>query len=214
MRHGPGRARIREKKEGYQTDKLPLAAIADFAADIWHEDGAVVVADKPRGMAVVPPDAVASDTLINALLGSNRWLADMESSYAPGVIYPINPGDRGLVAVAKNEAAAEQLRRAYRDRQWLFSFRVRLPAGETLVETPLVHVKDRRAYPDGTTLIDIDSPIGDTDELRQRWLERGHAAGSFFCLYRVTIPEPAGNVMVALGERIPLPAIELYSAPP
>ena len=93
------------KEEGCQTDKTPIAAIGDLAVTIWHEDGAVVVADKPATMAVHPADAGAANTLVNALLGCNRWLAEMETSYQPGVIYHLNPADRGLVVVAKNDEA-------------------------------------------------------------------------------------------------------------
>jgi 23S rRNA-/tRNA-specific pseudouridylate synthase len=202
------------KEEGCQTDKTPIAAIGDLAVTIWHEDGAVVVADKPATMAVHPADAGAANTLVNALLGCNRWLAEMETSYQPGVIYHLNPADRGLVVVAKNDEAADSLRQAYRENQWLFSFRVRLSAAQPLAESGQVKVWDRRVYPDGTAVVDIDTPIGDSDELRRTWLGTEEVNDTFFFLYRVDVPEDRGPVTVALGERRPLPAIELYTAPP
>ena len=191
-----------------------MPAISDAVVDIWREDGTMVVADKPRGMPVHPPDQVASNTLINALLGCNRWLADMETSLEPGVIYHLNPYDRGLVVAAKNEEAAQTLRESYRANQWTFSYRVRVSTARDTTDDARIDVVDRRIYEDGTTVLDINTPVGDTDVLRQTWLGVDDAASAYFCLYRLEVPIDTGRVTVALGERMRIPEIELYTVPP
>lgn len=180
--------------------------------ELWYEGPTFVVADKPPGMAVHPDNAEGQDTLVNALLQSNRWLAEMETSHRPGVIHNLSAQDRGLVLVAKNDETAETLRAQYRDGALTFSYRVRLPASARPNTEAPVTVVDRRVFADGTAVMDIDSPLGDTAELRDAW-----APGTdktFFVLYRMAIPVGSGVTTVALGDRMWLPDIELYTAPP
>ena len=196
-----------------KTDKTPLIEIASVPLEIWYEGPTFVVADKPAGMAVHPENAQGRGTLVNALLQSNRWLAEMETSVSPGVIHRLADEDRGLVIVAKTDEMAETLRAQYKAGALKFSYRVRLHASvKTRAEAP-VTVFDRRVYQDGTAVMDIDSSVGDTRVLRSMWL-LGDPGPVYFVLYRLEVPMGSRVMSVAMGSRMWLPDIELYTAPP
>ncbi|MDA8195220.1 MAG: hypothetical protein M0Z53_14695 [Thermaerobacter sp.] len=193
-------------------DKTPKIAVAPIPLDVWYEGADFVVADKPPGMAVHPETPEDRHTLVNGLLQSNRWLAEMETSHAPGVIYRLAPEDRGLVVVAKKDETVDALRTLYEDHAVTFSYRVRLSPTVVPATTPLVTVHDHQGY-DDIAVWDIDSPVGDTVRLRQEWLNDASAQAAFV-LYAIDIPGPAKHLQVRIGERRWLPALDLYTIPP
>ncbi|MCY0878086.1 MAG: hypothetical protein OWU84_03980 [Firmicutes bacterium] len=170
------------------------------------------MADKPPGMAVYPETDDATDTLVNGLLQSNRWLAHMETSRAPGVFHVLHPADRGLVAVAKTEDAAQEFSNLLADGRITFSYRVTLPSTVTFDDTAPVTIVDNLIYGE-KRVVDLDTPVGDTRTLRQTWL-RGATDDVYFVLYRLAVASDNHPIDVALGERIPLPQLDLYTAPP
>lgn len=180
--------------------------------DLWYEGPTVVVADKPATMAVYPERPVSTGTLVNSLLGQNRWLADMETSRSPGVIHHLAREDRGLVVVAKSEEEASILRQRYAEEKFLFSYRVQIPQGVTPLNCSRVTVLDHQEDEQGA-LYDIDSVIGDTRQLRHEWLGDSETS-AYFVAYRVRVPAAAKTLDIGLGTRITLPAIDLYTAPP
>ncbi len=193
-------------------EKTPKIAVTTMPLDIWYEGADFVVTDKPPGMAVHPDTPAERHTLVNGLLQSNRWLAEMETSHAPGVIHRLAPDDRGLVVVAKKDETVNALRALYQDRAMTFSYRVRVSPTMMPEATPWVTVHDHQVY-DDMAVWDIDSPIGDTVRLRQEWLNDA-AVGAAFVLYRIDIPGPAKRVQIGLGARRWLPALDLYTIPP
>lgn len=193
-------------------EKIPLIAINSMPLEIAYEGPTFVVVDKPAGMAVHPTDEHGTGTLVNGLLQSNRWLAEMETSHTPGVVHVLDSVDRGLVLVAKTDEMAATLRQLYRDRAITFSYRVRIPASQVLDKGAPVTIFDRQVY-DETVVVDFDSPLGDTRRLRSEWLGDVDA-DAYFVLYRMNIPAPGKTVAAALGERIWLPSIDLYTVPP
>jgi 23S rRNA-/tRNA-specific pseudouridylate synthase len=194
------------------TDKKPLIAVSPIPVEIWYEGPTLVVADKPPGMAVYPETPESRDTLVNALLQSNRWLANMERSQAPGVLHALHPADRGLVAVAKTEDAFATVQDLLAQGRLTFSYRVTLPNTLRVDDTAAVTIVDQVTYGD-TRVVDLDTPVGDTRTLRQTWL-RGTTEDVYFVLYRLAIPVEEGVLEIALGDRTPLPQIDLYTAPP
>lgn len=193
-------------------EKTPLLAVSATPVDIWYEGPHFVVADKPQGLAVHPDTVDTTNALVNSLLQSNRWLAEMETSHAPGVIHRLMAGDRGLVVVAKSDDSVKELRQLYNDYRFLFSYRVRLPKDLMPRTIDSVRVLDHQIY-DEVAIWDIDTPLGDTALLRQDWLLDPQADAYFVC-YRVAIPLADKLTHVALGERMKLPAIDLYTVPP
>ncbi|NMP20881.1 hypothetical protein [Sulfobacillus harzensis] len=171
----------------------------------------MVIADKPAGMAVHPQSPEGTGTVVNALLHNNRWLADMETSHAPGVVHVLAPEDRGLVVVAKSEEAHQELTQLKNEKRLIFSVRVRLNSDVEPTPHPDVVVIDHQRY-DGLDVYDIDTSIGDTAQLRSSWLH-GDAAASMV-VYRVHVPMAQKRLDIGLGERIWLPRVDLYTAPP
>ncbi|MDA8205514.1 MAG: pseudouridine synthase [Thermaerobacter sp.] len=193
-------------------EKVSQLPVGTMTLDLWYEGSGFVVADKPQGMAVHPDNIGGNYTLVNGLLQSNRWLAEMETSNAPGVIHRLLPEDRGLVVVAKTDEMADTLRNLYQDHALTFSYRVRLPQAIVPVSTELVTVRDHQVY-DQVAVWDIDSPLGDTERLRTEWLKNTSAA-SYFVAYQIDIPSPQKHTQVGLGDRVWLPSIDLYTVPP
>jgi len=200
------------KKEGDSVDKVAKLSISSMDLDLWYEGPSLVVADKPRGQAVHPDTFSGTDTLVNGLLQSNRWLAEMETSLAPGVIHQLMPEDRGLVVVAKDDAMAETLRGLAKEQAMTFSYRVRMPKAVVPLMTDLVSIYDHQEY-DDMAVFDIDSPIGDTERLRTEWLG-GVSDEAYFVCYQIDIPLPNNPLHIGLGARLWLPAIDLYTVPP
>ena len=84
---------------------------------IVFEDTDVVVLDKPAGMVVHPAAGHASGTLVNALLHHVKDLSGIGGVLRPGIVHRLDRGTSGLMVVAKNDRAHEELSRQFRDRE-------------------------------------------------------------------------------------------------
>lgn len=92
-----------------QPEALPLP--------ILYEDRDVVVLDKPAGMVVHPAAGHSGGTLVNALLHHVDDLSGIGGEKRPGIVHRLDRGTSGLMVVAKNDAAHEELSRQFRDRE-------------------------------------------------------------------------------------------------
>jgi hypothetical protein len=200
---------------GETVERRPLLAIDDVPLAVHFEGSAFVVAEKPRGMAVHPDDAAGRGTLVNALFQQNRWLAAMETSTRPGVVHVLRPEDRGLVLVAKSDRGWDELQQAHADGRIDFRFRARMPADLRPPREGPVSVVAERVY-GGSRLVDLDTAVGDTAALLERWLgPAAQGADVEFVCYGIENPVPSEERRhrTALGERVPLPDIDVYTAP-
>jgi 23S rRNA pseudouridine1911/1915/1917 synthase len=84
---------------------------------ILYQDAHVVVVDKPAGMVVHPAAGHASGTLVNALLHHVDDLSGIGGEKRPGIVHRLDRGTSGLMVVAKNDAAHEELSRQFHDRE-------------------------------------------------------------------------------------------------
>jgi 23S rRNA pseudouridine1911/1915/1917 synthase len=84
---------------------------------ILYEDQDLVVVDKPAGMVVHPAAGHAGGTLVNALLHHITDLSGIGGEKRPGIVHRLDRGTSGLMVVAKNDAAHEELSRQFRDRE-------------------------------------------------------------------------------------------------
>ena len=84
---------------------------------ILFQDRDLVVIDKPAGMVVHPAAGHASGTLVNALLHHVNDLSGIGGERRPGIVHRLDRGTSGLMVVAKNDAAHEELARQFRDRE-------------------------------------------------------------------------------------------------
>jgi 23S rRNA pseudouridine1911/1915/1917 synthase len=77
---------------------------------IVYEDNDVVVLDKPAGMVVHPAAGHRRGTLVKDLSGIGGELR-------PGIVHRLDRGTSGLMVVAKNDTAHQELARQFSDRE-------------------------------------------------------------------------------------------------
>ncbi|MBI5851403.1 MAG: RluA family pseudouridine synthase [Planctomycetes bacterium] len=90
-------------------------APAGVAPRIVHEDDALLVVDKPGGLAVQPGSGLDDEHLlawIDAHVASTR---DPRSTFRPAPAHRIDRGTSGLVLIGKSAAAARALAAAFRE---------------------------------------------------------------------------------------------------
>src|SRR6266446_4645105 len=92
-----------------QAEALPLP--------ILYQDADLIVVDKPAGMVVHPAAGHATGTLVNALLHHVTDLSGIGGEKRPGIVHRLDRGTSGLLVVAKNDAAHEELSRQFRERE-------------------------------------------------------------------------------------------------
>src|SRR5262249_32338894 len=84
---------------------------------ILYQDSDLIVVDKPAGMVVHPAAGHASGTLVNALLHHVSDLSGIGGERRPGIVHRLDRGTSGLLVVAKNDLAHEELSRQFRERE-------------------------------------------------------------------------------------------------
>lgn len=102
-------------KEGevYQVEVPPAAEAEPLPQDIWldvvYEDEDIIVVNKPAGMTVHPAPGAYDGTLVNALLFHCKDLSGIGGVKRPGIVHRIDKDTSGLLVVAKNDAAHQNL---------------------------------------------------------------------------------------------------------
>lgn len=76
---------------------------------IYYEDQDVLVVNKPRGMVVHPAPGHTSGTLVNGLMAHCKDLSGINGVMRPGIVHRIDKDTSGLLMVAKNDMAHENL---------------------------------------------------------------------------------------------------------
>ena len=85
--------------------------------DILYQDADIAVLNKPAGMVVHPGAGHASGTLVNALLHHMNDLSGIGGELRPGIVHRLDRGTSGVMVVAKNDAAHQELARQFHDRE-------------------------------------------------------------------------------------------------
>jgi 23S rRNA pseudouridine1911/1915/1917 synthase len=94
---------------------LPLPQAVPLT--IVHEDGDLIVIDKPAGMVVHPAPGNTEGTLVNALLAHcGDSLSGIGGVRRPGIVHRLDKDTSGLIVAAKNDAAHESLSRQFEAR--------------------------------------------------------------------------------------------------
>ncbi len=78
----------------------------EIALDVVHEDGDVLVVAKPAGLVVHPGSGNWAGTMLNALLHRVQALKGLPRA---GIVHRLDKETSGLLVVAKNEAAMQDL---------------------------------------------------------------------------------------------------------
>src|SRR5687767_9956761 len=101
---------------------VPAPAAPTLSAEVLplriiYEDPDLVVLDKPAGMVVHPAAGHDSGTLVNALLHHITDLSGIGGELRPGIVHRLDRGTSGLMVVAKNDKAHNELARQFSDRE-------------------------------------------------------------------------------------------------
>jgi 23S rRNA pseudouridine1911/1915/1917 synthase len=83
---------------------------------IVYEDDAIVVVDKPIGVAAHPSPGWDGPTVIGGLAATGHRIATSGAAERQGVVHRLDVGTSGLMVVAKTEAAYSSLKAAFRER--------------------------------------------------------------------------------------------------
>lgn len=85
--------------------------------DILFENADVIVINKRAGMVVHPGPGHEQGTLANAVLAHAPALEAMAAEGRPGIVHRLDMDTSGVIVVAKNQQAMEQLQRQFESRQ-------------------------------------------------------------------------------------------------
>ena len=101
----------------------PLRAIPEeIPLDIVYEDEDLAVVNKPAGMMVHAGAGATDDehnrgTLVNALLHHFKNLSEIGGDLRPGIVHRLDKETSGLILVAKNDTAHNQLAKQFSCRE-------------------------------------------------------------------------------------------------
>ncbi len=125
-----------------QPEPIPL--------NILYEDDDLLVIDKPAGLTVHPAPGHPAHTLVNAILSYLSSLPDTGDWQRPGIVHRLDRDTSGVMLVAKNSAAHQNLTDQFKTR--------------SVVKAYQVLVKGRLTPEDGI----IEAPVGRDPRHRQR----------------------------------------------
>ncbi len=176
----------------------PTSAEAeDLPLTILYEDADLVVIDKPAGMVVHPAAGHARGTVVNALLHHVKDLSGVGGELRPGIVHRLDRGTSGVMVVAKNDVAHEELSRQFRlrevDKEYIALVwglvqsgrRIDSPIGRDPKDRQKMSSRSRHArhaatrvtgteHLRGVTLITVAIATGRTHQIRVHLSEIGH----------------------------------------
>jgi 23S rRNA pseudouridine1911/1915/1917 synthase len=94
---------------GLEGEAIPL--------EILYQDEDLAVLNKAAGMVVHPGAGHAGGTLVNALLHHLDDLSGIGGERRPGIVHRLDRGTSGIMVVAKNDAAHQELARQFEQRE-------------------------------------------------------------------------------------------------
>lgn len=118
--------------------------------DIRYEDDDLLVVNKPKGMVVHPAPGNYSGTLVNALMYHCKdSLSGINGEIRPGIVHRIDKDTSGLLIVAKNDFAHNQLAAQIKAHTFTREYRAivygRFKEGSGTVDAPIArNPKDRK----------------------------------------------------------------------
>jgi len=87
----------------------PSLLAEEIPLNIVYEDDDLLVVDKPAGLTVHPAPGHPSHTLVNAILAHYPNLSGIGSPGRPGIVHRLDKDTSGLMVVAKNDAAQQNI---------------------------------------------------------------------------------------------------------
>ncbi|TIC80988.1 RluA family pseudouridine synthase [Nocardioides sp. GY 10127] len=96
----------------------PLEVVPEMVEGIKiiHDDPALVVIDKPVGVAVHPSPGWSGPTVVGHLVAAGFRIATSGAAERQGIVQRLDVGTSGVMVIAKGEHAYSVLKQAFRDR--------------------------------------------------------------------------------------------------
>ncbi|HET9858548.1 MAG TPA: RluA family pseudouridine synthase [Nocardioidaceae bacterium] len=96
----------------------PVAVVPETVEGIKiiHDDEAIVVIDKPIGVAVHPSPGWTGPTVVGHLAGAGFRIATSGAAERQGIVQRLDVGTSGVMVIAKSEHAYSVLKNAFRNR--------------------------------------------------------------------------------------------------
>lgn len=118
----PAKAASRPPSGGVLDVEVPAAVPVDLVPEdlrlpVLYEDDALLVIDKPAGMAVHPGAGLSSGTVVHGLLHQVKGLRGVGGELRPGIVHRIDKDTSGCLAVAKTEEALRALQARFKARE-------------------------------------------------------------------------------------------------
>jgi len=172
----------------------PLAE--EMPLSVVYEDSDLLVVNKPAGLIVHPTPSRPGHTLVNAILARCPELASMGQA-RPGIVHRLDKNTSGLMMVAKNEAAQQDLSAQIKARsvvkRYLALVVGHLSPDRGIIEAPIGrHLRHRERmavvsggreartqyrvirYMDNYTLLEVTMETGRTHQIRVHLAAIGH----------------------------------------
>jgi 23S rRNA pseudouridine1911/1915/1917 synthase len=96
----------------------PVAVVPETVEgiSIIHDDDAIVVIDKPVGVAVHPSPGWTGPTVVGHLVGAGFRIATSGAAERQGIVQRLDVGTSGVMVIAKSERSYSVLKNAFRHR--------------------------------------------------------------------------------------------------
>jgi 23S rRNA pseudouridine1911/1915/1917 synthase len=99
-----------------QVDNMAVRAEVVEGIGIIYDDDAIVVIDKPVGVAVHPSPGWTGPTVVGHLAGAGFRIATSGASERQGIVQRLDVGTSGVMVICKSEHAYSVLKNAFRHR--------------------------------------------------------------------------------------------------
>ena len=99
-----------------RTDPLEVVPEVVEGIKILHDDDAIVVIDKPVGVAVHPSPGWSGPTVVGHLAGAGFRISTSGASERQGIVQRLDVGTSGVMVICKSEHAYSVLKNAFRHR--------------------------------------------------------------------------------------------------
>jgi len=97
-------------------DRVAIVRETVEGIKIIHDDNAIVVIDKPVGVAVHPSPGWTGPTVVGHLAGAGFRIATSGAAERQGIVQRLDVGTSGVMVIAKSERAYSVLKNAFRNR--------------------------------------------------------------------------------------------------